>query len=171
MATRARRKPRAARENGGSNGQAVPPNGEVVMPGTTGRYLVLLREDAVRSRSGAKMLRDAAGLNVASSSDFDEGAISAEALAGEEAILFEDLGVAVVNTPPDQVRSLTAAAAEDNPIIAVEPERVVYAFQSAVAPAPVFPVRISRTPQTSSPRRPLSIRQRAQPPPNSPLIF
>jgi subtilisin family serine protease len=41
-------------------------------------------------------------------------------------VVFPDLGVAVVNTPPEQIQSVAAAA--DSDILAIEPERIVYAF-------------------------------------------
>lgn len=117
-----------AAENGGGHPSAgTPRNGEMIAPGTTGRYLVLLREDAIKS--AAKTLRDTAGLTTMSTADFADGAVAGEHLAEAEALIFEDLGVAVVNTPPEQVRSLSAAAAENTAILAVEPERVVFALR------------------------------------------
>lgn len=127
------RKPKSNRENGRGNQPAnISPNGNLIAPGTTGRFLVLLREDAVKN--AAKTLRDTAGLRAMTSADFTEGAVGAEHLAESEAFVFEDLGVAVVNTPPDQVKTLSAAAAKDTGILAVEPERVVYALRVAASP-------------------------------------
>lgn len=96
-----------------------------VAPGTTGRYLVLLREGA--TEAGVKTLRSSAGLSVAHAADFT-GAAAAGA-SGADAIVFDRLGVAVVSAPPDQVHGLHAAAAGDSAIQAIEPERVVYAIQ------------------------------------------
>jgi hypothetical protein len=92
--------------------------------GTTGRYLVLFREGA-----GAASIRSfgkAAGIAMASASDFKEGAPELSKLASDEGVVFPDLGVAVVNTPPEQIQSVAAAA--DSDILAIEPERIVYAF-------------------------------------------
>jgi subtilisin family serine protease len=113
-------------DNFGSEGPA---------PGTTGKYLVLMREDAVEE--GIRTLGDAAGLNVATSSDFDEGAVGGEALAEAEAMVFDELAVALVNTPPDQIQALGAATAEqaEGPILAIEPERIVYALQDGAPSA------------------------------------
>src|SRR5215211_484945 len=107
-------------------------------PGTTGKYLVLMREDAVEA--GVRTLGDTAGLSVTSSSDFDEGAVGGEVLAEAEAVVFDELAVAVVDTPPDQIQALSAATAEqeESPILAIEPERVVYALQDG-SPAPEVP--------------------------------
>src|SRR5438874_8577193 len=74
-----------ARGNGGGHQPAnVSPNGEMIAPGTTGRYLVLLREDAIKS--AAKTLRDTAGLKTTSTADFAEGAVAGEHLAEAEAL-------------------------------------------------------------------------------------
>ena len=134
MATNKSRKAKT-REDRGNGGSEIASgtNGEIVPPGTTGRYLVLLREGA--GKAGAKALWDTAGLRVASTADFSDGAVEGKELAEAEAILFEDLGVAVVDTPPEQIQALSAAAAEDNAILAIEPERVVYAMPAAAAPA------------------------------------
>ncbi len=95
------------------------------MPGTTGRYLVLMSEDAVES--GVRALRDVAGLEVANARDFANGAVDAQTMGEAEAIIFENLGVAVVDTPPEQLRSLRAAS-DDSGIMAIEPERINYAI-------------------------------------------
>jgi subtilisin len=109
-------------------------------PGTTGKYLVLLREDAVEA--GVRTLDDTAGLSVTSSSDFDEGAVDGEVLAEAEAVVFDELAVALVDTQPDQIQALSAATAEqagESPILAIEPERVVYTRQDGSPPAEVPP--------------------------------
>jgi subtilisin family serine protease len=103
--------------------------------GTTGKYLVLMREDALEE--GVRTLRDAAGLTVAASSDFDDGAVEGETLAEAEAVVFEDLAVALVDTPPDQMQALGAAAQpEESPTLVIEPERVVYALQDGFPQVP-----------------------------------
>ena len=75
---------------------------------TTGRYLVLLPETDVRS--GISALTDSTGTR-----DIDDSAIG-------------NLGVAVVSLNPDQVRSLNAAVAGSQPILASEPEQIMYAI-------------------------------------------
>jgi len=104
-------------------------------PGTTGKYLVLMREDALEA--GVRTLDDAAGLSVTSSSDFDDGAVGGEVLAEAEAVVFDELAVALVDIQPDQIQALSAATAEqeESAILAIEPERVVYALQDSL-PAP-----------------------------------
>jgi subtilisin family serine protease len=115
-------------------------------PGTTGKYLVLMREDAVEE--GIRTLGTAAGLSVSSASDYDDGAVGGESLAEAEAIVFDELAVALVDTAPDQIQALgaaTAEQAEESPILAIEPERVVYALQDGV-PA------VGAPPATAAPR-------------------
>ena len=96
--------------------------------GTTGRYLVLLREDAVKEAT--RVMTATAGMKVSVASDFTEGNIPHD-LGGADAVIFENLGVAVVNTPPDQLDALSVAAAEDNPILVIEAEQYVYALSAS----------------------------------------
>lgn len=103
-----------------------------VLPGTTGRYLVLMREDAMEA--GVKALSDTAGLTVARSSEFEDSAVDADTFAGADAMLFDKLAVAVVSAPPDRLSGIQAMRIEESGILAIEPERVVYAIaESAVA--------------------------------------
>lgn len=93
---------------------------------TTGRYLVLLPEQEVDA--GIRALTDAAGVrDVARAADFS-GSVSAEQLDSEGATVFDTLGVAVVSLDPDQAQSIRATAASDRAVLAIEPERVVYAI-------------------------------------------
>ena len=105
-------------------------------PGTTGRFLVLLREDG---GSGAQTLNKVAGLRVASSADFSAAGVSAESLDAAGGIVFEDLGVAVVDAQPDQVGALSAAA--ESGVMAIEPERIVHAIGETLLPG-VAPARL-----------------------------
>ncbi|MGL5834529.1 MAG: S8 family peptidase [Waterburya sp.] len=79
---------------------------------TTGRYLVLLPEDSVSS--GMRALSDSTGV-----SDIDDSTLS-------------NIGVAVVDLDPDQLQSLNVAVAGDAPILAAEPEQIMYAIGSIV---------------------------------------
>ena len=76
---------------------------------TTGRYLVLLPERDVSS--GMSAITDSTGVR-----DIDDAAVS-------------NLGVAVVTLDPDRLQSLTAAVAGDAPILAIEPEQIMYAIE------------------------------------------
>lgn len=98
---------------------------------TTGRYLVLMREGSVKSNIEA--LKNAAGVKVASTSDFKKGAVNMETLGGAQAVLFESLNVAVVDAPADQTEALSFSIKADNPVMAMEPERIVHAIGDASA--------------------------------------
>lgn len=130
MATSRKSRPtrRARRETSDEGmGETSLTNENPSVPGTTGKYLVLMREGSVKAC--VKTLNEVAGLEVASTSDFDEGGVSAEGLAGAEALVFDNLSIALVDTPPEKINAISAAAAEDNAILAIEPERTVYAFE------------------------------------------
>jgi subtilisin family serine protease len=106
---------------------------------TTGRFLVLFHRDAVEA--GVAELSDRASVEVVSAA---EGSVDAleQPNAGGGGVLFERLGVAVVDVPPDQTHAL-AAAAESDAVAVVEPERVVYAVAEepeAVPPSGDRPV-------------------------------
>jgi subtilisin len=96
--------------------------------GTTGRYLVLFREDSLKE--ARKVMASAASMSVSAASDFAESGIPSD-LGGADAVVFENIGVAVVNTPPDQLESLSIAATEDSPILVIEPEKYVYALTTS----------------------------------------
>ncbi len=89
-------------------------------PAYTGRSLVLLRERTARAQ--AALLRHAAGLRIAVSSDF---ATTRAALAPGEALLFERLGAAVLDADPEQTRALTRRHSQG--ALLLEPERRVRA--------------------------------------------
>lgn len=95
----------------------------------TGRYIVTFREGA--EGQAVSMMSRSAGIGlVASSADFAEGAVDLEQTQDAGAVYFDQLGIAVVNTPPDQLNALAAAAdeGEESAILAVEPERIMEAI-------------------------------------------
>ena len=94
---------------------------------TTGRYLVLLPEANIDS--GIRAITDSTGISaVARSGDFAGRTFTAEELESEGASVFDALGVAVVSLDPDQVQSMKSATALGGTVLAIEPERVVYAI-------------------------------------------
>src|SRR5215204_2963961 len=129
------RQPRKASRSRKETEQPVSPTADngtretqlgITGPGTTGRFLVLLREDV--ADAGAAMLSQLSGLKVASAADF-EGSAAPEDLGGADAVWFPQLGVCVMDAQPDQIQALRATTAGDTGVLAVEPERVVYAIQ------------------------------------------
>ncbi len=96
-------------------------------PTYTGRYVVLL--DQAEARQGIEGLRSAVGVQsveTVSGADPDE---AKEVLAATDtSVLFDNLGVAVVDTDPDQRHALVTAAETSPSVVAAEPERYVYAL-------------------------------------------
>lgn len=93
---------------------------------TTGRFIVVFKEDSVGSPSAIRsMLKDAAGLSeVVSSADYESGAVTSEDLDDKEVVHFDRLGVAVISGN-EAVQALAAAASDaDSPIQLIEPEYV-----------------------------------------------
>jgi subtilisin family serine protease len=107
--------------------------GTTLPPGATGRTLVLLEEGAADAAPQA--IQDIAGLTTTASAELAEEPVALEAL-DTQGVVFGELGVAVVDASPDQVEALGTAVAGDNPILAVESERMVYALDDG-APAAV----------------------------------
>lgn len=99
--------------------------------GTTGRFLVLFRPGNEAVETGIRALRETAGVQAVSAADSGAGAATADALAGEGATVFPELGVAVVNAAPTQLRELGAQTAAETGIIAIEGERRVHAFDES----------------------------------------
>ncbi|USX56486.1 S8 family serine peptidase [Lentzea sp. HUAS12] len=88
---------------------------------TTGRFLVLLQEDAIEE--GVAELGAVVGFDP-NSGDLDPEAVQ----------VFPELGVAVVSADPNLLAELNGAAERPGPVQIVEPERVVHAFQDDAAP-------------------------------------
>jgi subtilisin family serine protease len=107
--------------------------------GTTGRSLVLFEEDS--ADAGMQAVQAAVGAKVV--------AASGEEFAPAEGggIFFESLGVAVVDAPPEQVM----LAAGDAAIVAVEPERIVYALEAAQYAPPATNGHATLTPPAAPP--------------------
>jgi subtilisin family serine protease len=75
-------------------------------------------------------LSQIAGLNAASTADWRGAAISAEEIGNANALIFEHIGVAVVDVDPSQLSALESAVADNsNPILAVEPEEYVQVLE------------------------------------------
>jgi subtilisin family serine protease len=100
-------------------------------PGYTGRYLVLLQEGAVTE--GADAL-SAAQMNTVSASSFDAGDVPSDEISDLDAVIFDHIGVALVDATPEQLARLRDSTAGPSPILAIEPERICSAFE-AVEPS------------------------------------
>ena len=94
---------------------------------TTGRYLVLLPDEDLGA--GIQALSNATGIQgIARAADFEDHAITTAELESPNASVFDRLGVAVVPLDPDQAQSVRASAAAHQNVLAIQPERVVYAL-------------------------------------------
>ena len=108
--------------------QPPPAAGETEGMGEfTGKYLVLLREDGVKE--GLQAIKDASGLSkVCNAADYDGAAVEMADADGAEVLVLDKLKVAVVDADPSEAAGLRAAVADDGAILAVEPERIMYAL-------------------------------------------
>ncbi|HMQ57344.1 MAG TPA: S8 family serine peptidase [Rhizobiaceae bacterium] len=98
-------------------------------PQFTGRFLVVGKPHA--SKETLSTLRDAAGLDIASSRDFDEQAVTSEALEETDGVYFDEIGIAVISAQDaEQLDRVAAAesvgAAAGGPML--EPEQMMYAL-------------------------------------------
>ena len=93
----------------------------------TGRYLVTFKEGA--AEEGVQMLRASKGLRVADARDFDDQAASIESVGDAEALVFPEVGVALLGGAPATERGMATAEAEiatDSPIESIDPETFVF---------------------------------------------
>jgi subtilisin family serine protease len=109
----------------------------------TGRYLLLGRQ--AHDSGLPRMLRDKAGLTIASSSDFPRGAVDAARFGGADGVYLEELGVTLATAAPDQVSPLAGPTGAGD-LVTVERERVLYIFhQPEWDDAPLaMPARLDR---------------------------
>ncbi|MGW3209189.1 S8 family peptidase [Streptomyces sp. NPDC001135] len=107
----------------------------------TGRYVILL--DRGNQESGLNALRSNAGIAPVERVRGTETENVAELLEHPDvSVLFEELGVVVVEVRPEQRYALVTTAEREPSIIAAEPERMVYALPIIApqqAPAEFFP--------------------------------
>jgi subtilisin family serine protease len=99
----------------------------------TGKYLVVLRDDAVKE--GLQALKRVSGLaSVCRAGDFRAGAVNMAQARDAEVFVLDEIKVAVVDADPSQLAGIQAAASEDGAILAIEPERIMYAIGDASGP-------------------------------------
>ncbi|MBL8892010.1 MAG: S8 family serine peptidase [Planctomycetaceae bacterium] len=107
----------------------------------TGKYLVLFREDAVDE--GLQEIKNVCGARaVCNAADFGNSAIEMSEAEGAGVLVLDRLKLAVVDADPSQVGGLQAAASEEGAILAVEPERIMYALGDS--PGPALPLEYLR---------------------------
>lgn len=103
---------------------------DAVGDGTTGRYLVLLEDDA--ADEGVRTMARVAGIRTASTADLAGDSVSLS--TGLDGLLLHELGVAVITAGADQADALNRSIMERGAIAGVERERTVHAIAPA-APA------------------------------------
>ena len=100
------------------------PNGALY----TGRQVVVLAPKSGRTNPARALATIAGFSNVARSKDFEFQAVSMSEANDADATVFDELGVAVVSSDPDQRSALIAAAAEGDVVLSVEPELIHHAL-------------------------------------------
>jgi len=106
----------------GFNTRPDEPHAETARPPTTGRYIVVFRNDKIDK--GIEML-ESFGLHLKLSPDSGESRVREDQVGDVDAIVFSQLGVAVVAAAPDLINQLADALNDrGSPILAIEPERV-----------------------------------------------
>jgi subtilisin family serine protease len=104
---------------------------------TTGRFLILLEPKA--PRRAVTTLQKRTGLRIAQALEAEPSEMTAVAAEEGSGLVFEHLGVAVVNAAPDQIQAVATATAESTSLLAMEPERIVYAIEAPGALPPSLP--------------------------------
>lgn len=92
----------------------------------TGRYLATFKEGA--GDAAAQSFTAAQGMRIADARDFEGQAVSLESVAGADAVVFPEIGVALIGGDAARERGLSAMAeiASDSPIESIDPEHFVF---------------------------------------------
>jgi subtilisin len=92
----------------------------------TGRYMITYKENAIDD--GLQSLK-AQGLRIADARDFADQALALEDVGDAEAVVFPEVGVALMAGKPFEERGLSPQSEipQDSPIEAIEPEYFVFA--------------------------------------------
>lgn len=107
---------------------AAPAPSQDMKPGV----LITFRADQMKS--AVSSLKESAGMrNFAFAADFEESAADLSQMEGGDALVFNSLGVAVMDTDPDQLSAVSALVAGETAILAVEPEPIFFAFDERLS--------------------------------------
>src|SRR5687767_14132269 len=110
---------RTGRKSTKGNEADIPPtpeSGELPL-GPTGRSIVVLRPGA---RTSTIKAMQSAGLKVASTADFEDAAVSEANLGTANALVLENLDIAIVDADAEQVIAMSMAVADaENPILSI----------------------------------------------------
>jgi subtilisin family serine protease len=94
----------------------------------TGRQVVVLAPKSGKTNPARALASIAGFSNIAHSKDFEFQAVSMSEADAADATVFDELGVAVVSSDPDQRSALMAAAADGDVVLSVEPELIHHAL-------------------------------------------
>jgi subtilisin family serine protease len=137
MVTKRRKRPASkATTTNGTNGAQVSTSTEELLlkameggrePVETGRFLITFKEGA--SDQAMAHLESVSGFRTANARDFKDQAAVLEATGDADALVFPDIGVAVVGSDAAKSRGMTAEAsiAEESPIQSIDPEYFMFA--------------------------------------------
>ena len=95
---------------------------------TTGRKIITFLDDSTESvKSALSAMKSQAGIaNVCSMTDFGAESFAYEDTQGADAVVLEELGIAVVAGDPDQQAAMSTMSASEGSNIIVEPEYINY---------------------------------------------
>ena len=138
MATKKSKRARngTARTNGSSNGAQISTNPDDLLlaaleagkdPQTTGRFLVTFKEGA--GDAAVEHLESVSGLRTANARDFKDQAVTLEETGDADAVVFPEIGVALVGSEAAASRGMSAEAfvEEDSPVQSIDPEYFMFA--------------------------------------------
>jgi hypothetical protein len=98
---------------------------EVREPGTTGRYIITI--DPTATQQGIDVLEQQAGVSADAIAEGGEGITASQLGDPEVSVFFSDLGILIAGRlSAEQVRRVQALTEEDNPVLAIQPERDDY---------------------------------------------
>lgn len=97
----------------------------------TGRYLATFKEGA--AEAGIQSLSATLGMRVADARDFDKQSVAMADVAAADAVVFPEIGVALVGGDAARARGMAAAAeiASDSAIESIDPEYFVFSSGTA----------------------------------------
>ena len=130
-----RRAPRRSAPSAPATGSLEPS----VDPGefgaqTTGRMIVTFADDSRRAvKSAMATFKSRAGVsNVCHMADFGKAGFDMAEAQDADAVIFDELGIAVMGRGPDQVSAVAAVGDTGSADVLVEPEYVNYAFDEGL---------------------------------------
>ena len=95
----------------------------------TGRYFVILKEGVKSFSKTQKLFESNLGFTVANSKDFTSESLNDNKIQDADALIYDDLGIALIGGEEEQMQILESADAD----FIIEPEKIVYVPDEAPA--------------------------------------